>query len=107
MSKEGRDSKPNVRYLGFETNAEGGRRFEFSITGNGLEPTRATLEIPAVAFSGSNRITYQESAMICYEKIRALLEDQPDLPTPVQIELTGQDIARYRHVPRGRARPEA
>ena len=106
MSKATKESKQNIRYLGFETTAEGGRRFEFSITATGLTPTRITLDISASAFSGSDRITYQESAKICYEKIRALLESETDLSAPLRIELTRQDIARYRHIPRGRVRPQ-
>ena len=106
MSKEARDSKQNIRYLGFETTTDGGRRFEFSITASGLAPTRVILDIPATAFSGSNRITYQESAKICYEKIRSLIDGAADLSNPIQLQLTRQDIARYRHVPRGRERPE-
>ena len=106
MSKDSKDSRQNIRYLGFETNSDGSRRFEFSITATGLAPARITLDIPATAFSGSNRITYQESAKICYEKIRALLDEQNELKGPLRIELTHQDIARYRHIPRGRARPQ-
>ena len=106
MSKETKDAKQNIRYLGFETTSDGGRRFEFAITTTGLSPTRVTLDIPADAFSGANRISYQESAKICYEKIRALLDGQAEISTSVQIELTRQDIARYRYIPRGRARPQ-
>src|SRR5262245_34804185 len=107
MIKEIKDSKQNIRYLGFETTAGGGRRFEFSITAAGQSPTRVMLDIAAAAFTGENRITYQESAKICYEKLRALLEGETGIATPMHIQLTREDIARYRHVPRGRARPQA
>ncbi|PYS11928.1 MAG: hypothetical protein DMG17_21740 [Acidobacteria bacterium] len=54
-------------------------------------------------FTGADKITFQESAKICYEKLRVLLEREK-IETPVRIRLTGDDIAQFRHVPRGRQR---
>ncbi len=106
MTKQGPDSPQNIRYLGFEATADGGRRFAFSITESGRPSTRITIDIPAPAFAGANRITYQESAKICYEKVRLLLEANPAaVVLPPQVHLTCEDIARLRHVPRGKARP--
>jgi hypothetical protein len=63
-------SKYNIRYVGFESLSDAGRRLEYVITSK-EEPTRTALvEIPATAFSGPNRVTFQESAAICYEKLR-------------------------------------
>jgi hypothetical protein len=96
------DNKQNIRYLGFES-TEDGRRFDFAITGAGLESMRVSLVIPQLMFTGTNRITFQESAKICYEKLRVLLESgQTEIP--VRISLTVDDIAQFRHVPRGRPR---
>ena len=106
MIKEPKDSKQNIRYLGFETTLDGGRRFDFSITATGQSSTRVTLDIPALAFTGENRISYQESAKICYEKLRVLLESTSSFTSPLHINLTREDIARFRHIPRGRARPQ-
>ena len=64
---------------------------------------RVRLDIPGLAFTGENRISYQESAKICYEKLRVLLESQK-IQTPLIIRLTVDDIAQFRHVPRGRQR---
>ena len=97
-----KDSKQNIRYIGFES-TEDGRRFDFSITGSGQESTRVSLVIPAPMFSGANRITFQESAKICYEKLRVILQNQ-GIQAPARIRLTGDDIAQFRHVPRGRPR---
>lgn len=106
MAKARTDNKQNIRYLGFEPTSDGGRRFEFSITGNGQASTRIRLDIAAPAFAGANRITYQESAKICYEKIRILLEaGSASAAVPPHIQVTGEDIARLRHVPRGKTRP--
>ncbi len=108
MSKPKTENKQNIRYLGFEIAVDGGRRFGFSITATGQSSTRVTLDVPALAFTGANRITYQESAKICYEKLRVLLENPASLlASPAPIPLTGDDIARFRQIPRGRPRPQA
>ena len=109
MIKETKEPRQNIRYLGFETTSDGGRRFDFSITARGQDSIRVTLDIPGLAFSGENRISYQESAKICYEKLRGILEADSGLSTisaPLHIHITREDIARLRHVPRGRARPK-
>ena len=96
--------KQNIRYLGFESTSDGGRRFDFSITGAGQTATRVSMDIPAGMFMGTNRITFQESAKICYEKLRLLLESEMRIPDPFQIRLTIDDIQQFRHIPRGRLR---
>jgi len=101
-----KEVKQNIRYLGFETTADGGRRFDFSITAKGQSSTRVTLDIPGMAFKGEQRISYQESAKICYEKLKVLLDSESGILEPLHIEVTRDDIARFRHVPRGRARPK-
>src|SRR5947208_16919925 len=98
-----KDYKQNIRYLGFQSTEDGGRRFEFSITATGEEATPVTLDIPSVMFTGTNRISFQESAKICYEKLRVMLENQK-IQTLLRIRVTGDDIAHFRHVPRGRQR---
>src|SRR6266487_2704756 len=98
-----KENKQNIRYLGFESTEDGGRRFDFSITGAGQEATRVSLLIPALMFTGANRISFQESAKICYEKLRVLLEREK-IEAPARIRLTGDDIAQFRHVPRGQPR---
>lgn len=97
-----KENKQNIRYLGFET-TEDGRRFDFSITATGQEATPVSLTIPALMFTGTNRISYQESAKLCYEKLRVLLETEK-IQSPLRIRLTGDDIAQFRHIPRGRQR---
>ena len=98
-----KETKQNIRYLGFES-TEDGRRFDFSITGVGKEAKRVSLIIPSLMFTGANKITFQESAKICYEKLRVLLECER-LEEQMRINLTGDDIAEFRHIPRGRPRP--
>jgi hypothetical protein len=98
-----KDAKQNIRYLGFESTLDG-RRFDFSITEVGQESRRVSLVIPALMFTGANKITFQESAKICYEKLRVLLEREK-LEALNRVFLTGDDIAQFRHIPRGRPRP--
>src|SRR5881628_2413333 len=98
-----KENKQNIRYIGFESTEDGGRRFDFSITAAGQEATRVSLLIPALMFTGANRISFQESAKICYAKLRLLLENGT-IHWPQRIRLTVEDIAQFRHVPRGRAR---
>jgi hypothetical protein len=101
--KDQKDPKQNIRYLGFESIEDGARRFDFAITETGQQSTRVSLVIPALMFTGANRISFQESAKICYEKLRVLLEREK-IEAPLRIRLTGDDIAEFRHVPRGRPR---
>ena len=68
-----KETKQNIRYLGFESTQDG-RKFDFSITGVGQEAKRVSLIIPSLMFKGANKITFQESAKICYEKLRVMLE---------------------------------
>jgi hypothetical protein len=98
-----KDNKQNIRYIGFESTEDGGRRFNFAITGTGQDATPVSLVIPALMFSGTNRITFQESAKICYEKLRVLIAAEK-IKSPLKIPLTGDDIAQFRHIPRGRER---
>ena len=100
--KEAKETKQNIRYLGFES-VEGGRRFDFSITGTGQEATQVSLVIPSLMFTGANKISFQESAKICYEKLRVILEREK-IQSAMKIHLTGDDIAQFRHIPRGRPR---
>jgi hypothetical protein len=99
-----KEAKQNIRYLGFETLSDGGRRFDFSITSAGRASTRVTLNIPALAFAGENRISYQESAKICLEKLRVVLASGSETSALPQIPVTYDDIARYRPVKRGQVR---
>jgi hypothetical protein len=98
-----KDTKQNIRYLGFES-TDDGRRFDFSVTVMGQEAKRISLVIPSLMFTGANKITFQESAKICYDKLRVLLERER-IEELTRIRLTGDDIAQFRHIPRGRPRP--
>src|SRR5688572_24328448 len=94
-------SKYNIRYVGFESLADGGRRLDYAITTPGAPARSASIQIPATAFSGPNRVTFQESATIGCEKIRHELEAQAEPPALMTMTVSADDIEQFR--PRRRA----
>jgi len=94
-------SKYNIRYVGFESLADGGRRLDYAITAPGAPPRSASINIPAAAFSGPARVTFQESATIGCEKIRHEVEGQTEPQALVPMTLSAEDIEQFR--PRRRA----
>jgi hypothetical protein len=91
----------NIRYIGFESLADGRRRLEYAITAKGMPTRRATVEIPGSAFSGPTRITFQESGAIGYEKVRREVSAGAPPDESLAFVLTSADIEAYR--PRRRA----
>jgi len=95
-------TKYNIRYVGFESLADGARRLDYAITAPGVPARSASIHIPAAAFSGTARVTFQESATICCEKIRNELETRIEAKDSVlMLMLTAEDIEQFR--PRRRA----
>ncbi len=64
-----KNGKQNIRYIGFQCTAGGGRRFEFSVGASGTE-SPVSVDIGAPLFAGAERIMVQECAGICLAKIR-------------------------------------
>ena len=91
----------NIRYLGFEGLAGGGRCLHYSITSPGEAPRRVRMEIPPEAFGGDRRVAFQESTTICYEKLRSEIERQVEMQSPMHFRITAADIEEFR--PRRRA----
>ena len=97
-------NKYNIRYVGFESLSDGGRRLDYAITAQGAPPRTASIHIPATAFSGPNRVTFQESATIGCEKVRREVENQAEREEAGQgmtMTLSAEDIEEFR--PRRRA----
>jgi hypothetical protein len=98
-------SKYNIRYVGFESLPDGGRRLDYAITAPSAPARSASIHIPAAAFMGPGRVTFQESATIGCEKIRRELELGIDSEAPAQLPssmtLSAEDIEQFR--PRKRA----
>jgi hypothetical protein len=101
MSPMKETSKYNIRYVGFESLPDGGRRLDYAITTQGAPPRYARIQIPASAFSGAGRVTFQESATICYEKLRREVEAATEPQNAISFTLSPEDIDRFR--PRRRA----
>jgi hypothetical protein len=94
-------SKYNVRYVGFESLPDGGRRVDYAITAQATPARSASIHVPASAFTGPNRLTFQEIATIGCEKIRHELETQPEIQITGCVTLSAEEIEEFR--PRKRA----
>ena len=89
-------NKLNIRYLGFESVSDGSRRLTFFVTSPGREPSRVTFDIPPGAFSGEHKISFQESAAVCYEKLKDLIDRDEDIHDKLHIKLNEGDIQQFR-----------
>jgi len=99
-------NKYNIRYVGFESLANGARRLDYAITSQGVSARHASFHIPAAAFSGVARVTFQDSTTVCYEKLRRELENREvenkvEPQSSFAFTLTPADIEQFR--PRRRA----
>jgi hypothetical protein len=99
-------NKLNIRYLGFESVHEG-RRLTFFVTAPGRVPTQVTFDIPAAAFSGEQKISFQESAAVCYEKLKDLIERDAEVQNKLHFNLNESDIQQFRPRRRRAATPKA
>ena len=93
------NDKSNMRYNGFRSTDEGGRIFEFSLSGTLKVPFLISIEIPNALFVGLNRIQLQEGVAIAYAKLKYLLTVGAADDIPRSLCLTASDLAQYRHVP--------
>lgn len=102
-----KDSKQNIRYVGFECGPGGSRVLEFSFDTPKQKETSIMFEFAAIFFRGENRILLQEAAGICSAKLKAVLGDGAYIAPRCLI--TGDDIVRFRQLgsPRQRARTHA
>lgn len=91
----------NIRYIGFQSLADGRRRMEYAITTKGTAPRSATVEIPGAAFTGPRRVSFQEIAAIGYEKLRREIAAGGLSNLSHSFVLSLVDIEEYR--PRRRA----
>ena len=97
------DRKRDVRYIGFESINDGGRRFDFYVKTTDQEQVMVSVDIPGILFAGTGRIMVQEAASICCAKIKELCgEDGGNLPA--RLLLTGHDISQLRELPKSQRR---
>ena len=88
----------HIRYLGFETEPTGGRRLEYAITFPAKPSRRAVVEIPVEAFTGPERVTFQDAAIVGCERLRVELEHEQRSGRnhSLNVILTPDEVARYR-----------
>ena len=94
-------SRYNIRYVGFESVGDSGRLLEYAITSTDEATRRATVEVPASAFSGPQRMTFQECAKVGFEKLRREIDAAPQNRGLLTFVLTTEEIESLR--PRRRA----
>jgi hypothetical protein len=87
--------KATVRYLGYRTLTDGGRRFDFSVALMGEETQLITIEASADLFKGPDRIAIQEGAGICYETLSSRFDNDPTIPGQA-LKLNSTDVAQHR-----------
>ena len=95
------DPKSVIRYLGYRSVANGGRRFDFAVTQHLASPTMITIQAPPAFFLGPDRIAIQEASAICYETLKFRIQNVPDCP-PKQFDLTPADVVQHRKMQKSR-----
>ena len=91
-------SKASIRYLGFRPTNEGGRLFDFNVSGVDAVNLVTSFEIPAEFFTGIARFRLQEGVGICYAKLKQLVETGMSSQVPGRVCLTAADMEQYREV---------
>ena len=86
-------AKAYVRYLGFESIADG-RRLRFRVKSTGQPATEVTFDIPDTVFTNTIRVSIQDAAPMAYEKLMELLAKEHTLKVNT-LFLTGADIEAY------------
>ena len=98
------DRKREIRYLGFVSTDDGGRRFGFEVKAADQEQVTLSVDIPGILFAGNGRIMVQEATGICSAKIKELCDAAGPEKLPARLLLTGHDIGRLREPPKSARR---
>jgi len=88
--------KTTIRYIGFRSANDGGRIFDFSVSGPEHNNLLSSVEIPNEFFAGPSRIQLQEGVGISYAILKHLVEINAPAEVPPLLCLTASDLARYR-----------
>ena len=98
------DRKREIRYIGFVSTDDGGRRFDFYVKAADQEQIIVTVDIPGILFAGTSRIMVQEAAGICSAKIKELCDAAGVEKLPTRLLLTGHDVGQLREPPKSARR---
>ena len=90
------DRKRDIRYVGFVSTNDGGRRFDFFVKDADQQQVPVSVDIPGILFAGSTRIMVQEAAGICSAKIKQICGSDGVEKLPPRLLLTGHDISEFR-----------
>jgi hypothetical protein len=86
-------AKASVRYLGFESIADG-RRLRFRVKSTGQAAIEVTFDIPHTVFTSTVGVSIQDAAPMAYEKLVELLTKKHTLEATT-LFLTVADIEAY------------
>ena len=86
-------AKAYVRYLGFESIADG-RRLRFRVKSTGQPATEVIFDIPDTVFTSTVGVSIQDAAPMAYEKLVELLKKKHTLEATT-LFLTVADIEAY------------
>jgi hypothetical protein len=86
-------AKACVRYVGFESIADG-RRLRFRVKSTGQAAIEVTFDIPDTVFAGRAEVSIQDAAPMAFEKLVELLATADTIQATRQL-LTAADIAAY------------
>jgi len=86
-------AKAFVRYVGFESIADG-RRLKFRVKSTGEAAIEVIFDIPDTVFTGTVGVSIQDAAPMAYEKLVALLAEEHTLEA-TRLFVTAADIAAY------------
>ncbi len=90
-----KDLKSVIRYIGYRSGANGGRRFDFAVSQDLAITTTITIEATPDLFLGPDRIALQEASAICYETLKSRMRNVSGCP-PQQFDLTATDVVQHR-----------
>jgi hypothetical protein len=84
-----------IEYVGFESNAQS-RDYRYVVTDREQEPREFTFSVSLRALI-DRRVSYQDVACLCYEKLRqSLAVETAEHPLPLDAYLSEQDLDDYR-----------
>jgi hypothetical protein len=90
-----KDPSASLRYLGFQSLSNGGRRLNFSFTRSDKTLQAISVDASRELFSGPDHMAIQECAGICYETLKSRVSGCGDT-FPASVKLTLADIVQHR-----------
>src|SRR6516162_5866901 len=84
-----------IQYVGFQSNARS-KDYRYLVTDRKAEPREFVFSISLRALA-EGRISYQDVARMCYEKLQeSLSQETVERPLPLDASVSDQDLDDYR-----------